>query len=368
MESLIQGWDGESVVVHHDRASGTWMFIAIHDRSLGMALGGCRMHVYGGPREGLADALRLARGMTMKWAALDFPFGGGKAVLAVPEPLRGPVRERLLVRFGQLVDSLGGNYGTGTDLGTGPTDMDVVRRRTAWVFGTSVEHGGSGDPGPWTALGVYSALQAASARAFGTEDVAGRSVLIQGVGGVGAPLARLVAEAGARVLVSDALPKRAASVAAELGAGVVGPDQVYDTECDIFAPCAIGGILNARSIPRLRCRIVVGSANNQLEEEVADAERLHQRGILYAPDFVANAGGAIALAAFEVLRWSRERVVRRVREVGQAVGLILDDALRADETPLHQASRRAEAVLARARFRTPGDPAAAGAVPAMVRG
>ncbi|MBI4545762.1 MAG: hypothetical protein HY703_11245 [Gemmatimonadetes bacterium] len=348
MEELIRAWDGESVVVRYDRPSGAWIFIALHDRSLGMAMGGCRMKVYGSPSEALRDALRLAQGMTLKWAAINFPFGGGKAVLAIPGPLGQEEREGLLLRFGEMVESLGGAYGTGVDLGTTPADMGIVGRRTSRVFGRYPEEGGAGDPGPWTALGVFAGLGAACDRAFGTAGLEGHSVLVQGVGDVGAPLARRLAEAGVRLLLSDALPDRAAGLARELGAEVVAPEVAYDTPCDVFAPCAIGGILNARSIPRLRCRVVAGSANNQLED-AGDAERLHERGILYAPDFVINAGGAIAHGALEVLGWSREQVEARVLQIGSALGEILDDAARHGESPLHEAVRRAERVLAAAQ-------------------
>lgn len=350
MESLLREWDGESTVVRYDRATDSWIFIAIHSRTLGMAAGGCRMNVYPGAREGLADALRLARGMTMKWAALDFPFGGGKAVLAVPGPLEGEARESLLLTVGDVLESLGGAYGTGVDLGTRPVDMDVVGRRTDHVFGRSPERGGAGDPGPWTALGVFASIRAACERAFDSSQLAGRTVLIQGAGNVGAPLARLLADAGAELLITDALPRRAEAVAAEVGARNIAPETVYDMSCDVFAPCAIGGVLNGRSIPRLRCRVVAGSANNQLEAE-SDAEELHRRGILYAPDFVANAGGAIAHGALEVLGWTPAQVEARVLELGETLGLMLDDALRADESPLHQAHRAAQRVLERAKSR-----------------
>ncbi|MBI4410392.1 MAG: leucine dehydrogenase [Gemmatimonadetes bacterium] len=357
MQDLIRQWDGESVVVRYDRPSDAWIFIVIHDRTLGMAMGGCRLKVYPTPNDALRDALRLAEGMTLKWAAIDFPFGGGKAVLAPSAPVEGKVREGLLLRFGELVESLGGTYGTGVDLGTTPADMNIIGRTTSRVFGRTPEHGGTGDPGPWTALGVFSGMKAACARAFGTRDLAGRSVLVQGVGGVGGPLARRLHEAGARVLVTDALPDRAARAAAQLGAQVVAPEEAYDTECDVFAPCAIGGVLNRRSIARLCCRIVAGSGNNQLEE-AADAERLHERGILYVPDFVINAGGAIAHGALEVLGWARNQVEARVLRIGETVGEILEDAARQGESPLREAERRAQRVLRAAREKRT-EPAAA---------
>ena len=348
MENLIREWDGESVTVRYDRPTNSWIFIAVHDRTLGMAMGGCRMNIYKSPRDGLRDALRLSQGMTLKWAAIDFPFGGGKAVLATPRPLDGESRAGLLLRFGDLVEALGGSYGTGVDLGTSPQDMDVVGLRTQRVFGRSPEHGGSGDPGPWTALGVYSGMLAACEHVFGEGSVAGRTILLQGVGGVGRPLARRLGEEGAQLILTDAIPARAQALAEELNARTVAPEAAYDTECDVFAPCAIGGILNERSIPRLRCRIVGGSANNQLERD-ADAALLHGRGILYAPDFVINAGGAIAHGALEVLRWTPERAAERVRRIHETVAEILNEAHSRGEPPLDEAIRRAQRVLASAR-------------------
>jgi len=348
MQDLIRNWEGECVVTRYDRASGAWIFIAIHDRTLGMAMGGCRLNTYASPAEGLNDALRLARGMTHKWAAIDFPFGGGKAVLAVPRPPDAATREALLLRFGELLESLGGMFGTGVDLGTTPQDMNVIGRRSRWVCGRTPEHGGAGDAGPWTALGVHAGMRAACSHAFGGATLEGRSVLLQGVGGVGAPLARRLAADGARLIVTDAIPARATALGAELGADVVAPELAYETPCDIFAPCAIGGVLNARSIARLRCRIVAGSANNQLEKD-EDAERLRAQGILWVPDFVINAGGAIAYGALEVLHWAPERTEQRVEKIFDAVDEILAEAEQKSESPLGEAIRRAERTLARAK-------------------
>ncbi len=348
MQALIREWDGECVVTRFDRASGAWIFIAIHDRTLGMAMGGCRLTTYAAPRDGLRDALRLASGMTLKWAAIDFPFGGGKAVLAVPGPLDVGTRDGLLGRFGELIESLGGIYGTGVDLGTTSRDMNVIAAHSRWVCGRTPEHGGAGDAGPWTALGVYAGMQAACGQVFGSAALEGRTVLVQGVGGVGAPLARRLVAEGARVIVTDALPVRASAIAQELGAEIVGPELAYETACDVFAPCAIGGILNARSIPRLRCRVVAGSANNQLERD-EDADTLHERGITWAPDFVTNAGGAIAYGALEVLHWTPERTERRVEKIHDTIDEILMEASRRAESPLREAVRLAGRNLERAR-------------------
>ncbi len=348
MEKLIREWDGEFVVVRYDREADAWIFVAVHDRTLGMALGGCRLKMYLGPAEGLQDALRLARGMTYKWAGVELPFGGGKSVIAPTRPLAAEERAALLSRFGDLLNSLGDVYGTGVDLGTGPADMNIIGERARWVFGRTPDRGGSGDPGPYTAMGVFAGLQAAAEHAFGSPSLARRTVLVQGVGGVGGPLIRLLAADGARLLISDALPARASALAAEVGADIVSPEAVYDTPCDIFAPCAIGGILNERSIPRLRCQVVGGSANNQLERD-EDAAALHARDILYVPDFVINAGGAIAHASLEVLGWAEAKTAERVRRIRQSVGEILDQSAAVGESPLQEANRRAERFLDHAR-------------------
>ncbi len=348
MEDLLRQWDGECVVVRYDHQTDTWIYIAIHDRTLGMAMGGCRMNVYPTPADGLKDALRLAHGMTYKWAAIGFPFGGGKSVLAVPRRLEGEEREGLLVRFGEIIEGLGGAYGGGVDLGTTPEDMNVIGRATSRVFGRTLDHGGAGDPGPWTALGVYAGIRVAVHRTLGSEDLDGHTILVQGLGGVGTPLAQRLYDGGARVLVSDTDEERARRIAEEVEGEVVAPEDVYDTECDVYAPCAVGATLNARTIPRLRCRIVAGSANNQLETE-EDAERLRERGIVYVPDFVVNAGGAIAHGALEMLKWTRERVERRVLMIGDTVREILDVAEQEGISPVVEAGQRAERVIAAVR-------------------
>lgn len=359
LQELMEAWDGECVVMRHDAETGAWIFIAVHDRTLGMAMGGCRMRIYPDPAAGLRDAQRLAAGMTLKWAGIEFPLGGGKAVLAIPRPLEGSEREGLLLRFGSLVESLGGLYGTGVDLGTTPADMVAVGRRTSRVAGRPPDAGGAGDPGPWTALGVLEGIRSAVGPTFGRDDLSGRSVLVQGAGGVGRPLAHLLAERGARVLVSDPLEARAREVAAAVGGEVVAADAAYEAECDIFAPCAVGGVLNPQTIPRLRCRVVAGSANNQLESD-GDARRLADRGILYVPDFIINAGGAVAHGILEFLKWPASEVEPRVRAIGATVAEILDEAGREGLLPAEVAVRRARRHIDGRRARAPAREAAAG--------
>jgi leucine dehydrogenase len=342
MEELIRQWDGECVVVRYDGEADAWMFIAIHSRRLGPASGGTRMKVYDCPTDGLRDAQRLAEGMTYKWACADFPQGGGKGVIALSRPLEGAEREALLERYGRLVDMLGGNYGTGADLGVGPDLVEVIARSTKRVFGMH----GAGDPGPWTALGTFVAIQALARRLYGSTDLNGRTVLVQGLGGAGRPLCERLVGVGARLKVTDVDEDRAKLVADALGATAVKADDAYNEECDIFAPCAVGGILNESTIPSLKCAGVAGCANNQLEEH-EDADRLHERGILYSPDFVNNAGGAIALCGMESLGMNEKAVEQKILSIGQALDEIFQEAGRNEETPLLAAEARARRVLER---------------------
>ena len=344
---LMEAWDGIGVVVRYDRPTGTWIFIALHNDTLGPPTGGCRMKVYPRPEDGLLDALRLSEGMTQKWAGIGFPYGGGKSVLAVPKPLAGEERKGLFRRFGALLNSLKGAYGTGGDLGTTPEDMKEIASVSEYVIGIHGRTEGPMDPGAFTAIGVFAGIQAALRHTRGRSDPAGVSVLIQGVGGVGGPLARLLSDAGAELVLSDSNESRVASLANELGAGMVSPDAVYDTACDVYAPCAVGSTLNRETIARLRCTIVAGSANNQLATP-EDADRLHGRGILYAPDYVINAGGAMA---FTLIYGGEDRVdelERRVSEIGTTLSGIFEEAGRLGISPAEAAERRVESVLKRA--------------------
>ncbi len=343
MQKLIEEWSGESVVARYDRAAQTWMFIAIHDTTLGAAMGGCRMKVYGSPEEALHDAMRLAEGMTYKWATIGFDLGGGKSVLAVPRRLEGREREALFRGFGRLIDSLKGAYACGPDLGTTPEDMAVIAQETPYVHG-GTRQGETADPGPYTALGVLAGVRSAVRQVFGENELAGRSVLIEGVGDVGIPLARLLQQSGARILVSDIDAERAAAVAAEVGGEVVAAARAYETACDVYAPCAVGATLNAETVPVLQCRIVAGCANNQLAGQ-EDAEQLHARGILYAPDYVINAGGAMALPLLGRREHSEDEIRERILGFEQTLDEIFGEASERGESPLHAATRRVTRVL-----------------------
>jgi leucine dehydrogenase len=344
-EESIRAWDGEEVLCRWDELLGAWMLIGVHSTVLGPAMGGTRMKSYLTPDEALADALRLSQAMTLKQAAADLPFGGGKAVLAVPEIPSGRERRELLLRYAQLVNSLGGTYVTAADMNTGQADMDVIWERCPHVLGRSPQRGGSGDPGDATAIGVFHGIVASLLHLDGDATLAGRSVLIQGVGSVGRRLATLLHAAGASVRVADADPARASAVAHEVGGTVVPPGEVIGTVADVYAPCAVGGVLSAGSIPRLRCRIVAGAANNQLAE-ADDAARLRDAGILYAPDYVINAGGVIHLAGLETLGWTEEEVEGRIARIEDTLATIYAAADAEDITTEAAAER-----VARARIR-----------------
>ena len=343
---VLHDWDGVGVVVRRDGPTGAWIFVVLDDDTLGPATGGCRMKTYPRIEDALQDGLRLARGMTWKWAAMDFPFGGGKSVLAVPRELEGDERRGLLRRFGSLLNSLGGRYGTGADLGTTTEDMRTIAEVSPYVIGVHGRSEGPMDPSPFTALGVFSGIRAAMRHVEGEATLEGRSVLVQGVGAVGGPLARRLAEAGARVLISDIDAARARRAADEIGAQAVPHEGVQSTPCDVYAPCAVGGILNADSVPRLRCRIVAGAANNQLATP-ADADRLAGRDILYAPDFVINGGGAMAFTLIYRGEEEERELERQVRSIGRRIGSILDEAETEGVTPLDAAMRYVHRVLAR---------------------
>ena len=321
----VEGWDGSGLVIRRDGESGATILIALHSEKLGPSSGGTRLAVYPDEAAARRDALRLAEGMTYKWAAAGFPRGGGKAVLAVPADLDAGARRGLLRRYGSLIQELAGRFWTGADVGTSAEDMDVIAETGApYVFSRTPARGGAGGSGTWTAMGVFAAMATVCEKLWGEASVAGRRVLVQGTGSVGGPLIEKLLAAGAIVSFSDVAE---AAVKRFDGRGLpfVPPDAVFDAACDVFAPCALGGVLNADTIPRLRCRAVVGAANNQLATP-ADAERLRDLGILYGPDFVVNAGGAIAITGQESLGWSAERAADEVVRIGETLERVLDIA------------------------------------------
>jgi leucine dehydrogenase len=348
IEDLIDRWDGEATIVSKDHPTGAWFVIAVHSTALGPSAGGCRMRVYDTPADAVRDAHRLSAAMTRKFAVNDLPIGGGKSVLAVPALPSGEERAGLLRRFARLVDSLGGLYAVGPDMNTSASDMDVIGEVTRHVHCRTEAAGGTGSTAPDTANGVYSAIRATVAHLFGSDDLAGRSVVIQGVGAVGALLATRLAGEGAKVTVGDVDGARAAAVAATVGARVVDPADVLTEPCDVLSPCATGGVLHEGTIPALRCRAVVGAANNQLAEP-ADAERLHAAGILWAPDFVANSGGVFHGGGYDVLGWPRDRVDASVAAIGDRLRAMYEEAERKGVPPVEVAEAMADLRLAAAR-------------------
>ncbi|HHW17941.1 MAG TPA: Glu/Leu/Phe/Val dehydrogenase [Firmicutes bacterium] len=304
----------EQVVFCYDKVSGLKSIIAIHDTTLGPALGGLRMWPYKSEEEALIDVLRLSRGMTYKNSAMGLNLGGGKAVI-IGDPRRDK-SEELFRAFGKFVNTLGGRYITAEDVGTSTEDMEIIRTETPYVCGLAET---SGNPSPVTAFGVYRAMMAAAKEAFGSDNLAGRKVAVQGVGSVGLNLIKRLLEAGATVYAADIFPDKVQK-AVELGAKAVPADRIIDQECDIFAPCALGGVINDETIPRLKAKVVCGAANNQLLEE-RHGKALSQRGILYAPDFIANGGGVINVA--EELQPGGYRSERALAKVSKIYDILL---------------------------------------------
>jgi leucine dehydrogenase len=310
----------EQVVFFSDAQSKLRAIVAIHDTTLGPSLGGCRFWPYKSDEEALVDVLRLSRAMTYKAAAAGLNLGGGKAVIiGDPRKLKS---EELFRAYGSFIEGLGGRYITAEDVGTSVEDMESVRMETRNVVGLGRALGGSGDPGIVTAFGVSRGMEACLDFRFGSPELAGRTVAIQGLGHVGGELAALLAKAGAKLVVTDIDEKRIQQIVQQHGASAVRADDIYDVECDIFAPCALGGGLNDKTIPRLRCPIVAGAANNQLGDEQIHGDQLQKLGILYAPDFVINAGGLINVAN-ELQGYNREKAMGEARNIYDIVLRIL---------------------------------------------
>ena len=349
---LLASWDGEEVLTRHDPSSGATIHICVHSTALGPASGGTRLRVYAAQDDALLDGMRLARAMTYKNAVAGLPLGGGKAVIAVPRIPTGDARRHLLLHYGEIVTELRGRYRTACDMNTTSQDMDVVAETCPYVFGRTVGNGGSGTSAPATAVGVDHAIRAALQMTFGSSDPGGRTVAIQGVGAVGALLAAQLADAGAEVLVADVDGERAAAVAAAVGGRTVDPSSILAARCDVLAPCATGGVLDAEAIDHLRCRIVAGAANNQLEHD-RDGERFLDRGIVYVPDFVASAGGIIHLASRELLRESEAELDARLTAIGATTTAVLEASAARGISTERAAREIADARIAAARGARP---------------
>lgn len=343
--SYLEKYDYEQIVFCHDAASGLKAVIAIHDTTLGPALGGCRMWSYRSEDDAILDALRLARGMTYKAAAAGLNLGGGKTVI-IGDAKRDK-SEALFRSLGRYIQSLNGRYITAEDVGTNVHDMDLIHQETNFVTGISKAYGSSGNPSPLTALGVFRGILATAKVALGSDDLAGKTIAIQGLGSVGYALAEQLHAAGAHLIVADINEESIARAVKELSARAVSAAEISTVACDIFAPCALGAVINDDTIERLRCKAVAGSANNQLAEE-RHGDRLHEMGILYAPDYVINSGGLINVAD-ELEGYHPERAQAKVEAIYDIMLKLY--AFATDERiPSYQAAdRMAEARIAQMR-------------------
>lgn len=336
----------EQVVFCYNEGAGLRAIVAIHDTTLGPALGGLRMWPYATEDEAIVDALRLARGMTYKAAAAGLNLGGGKSVI-IGDP-RKDKSEALFRAFGRFVQTLGGRYITAEDVGTTVEDMDYVHMETDFVTGVSAAFGSSGDPSPATAFGVWQGMKATAKEAFGTEKLSGLKVAIQGVGHVGYYLARHLRDEGARLTVCDISEESTTRARTELGTEVVDVNAIYDVDCDIFSPCALGAVINPKTLPRLKCKVVAGCANNQLLSP-ADGNALEERKILYAPDYVINAGGLINVAD-ELEGYNRDRAYKKVAGIYGNMERVISLA-KGERIPTYRAADR----LAEERIRRIGE-------------
>lgn len=331
----------ERVAKCEDPASGLLAFVSVHNTALGPALGGLRMWKYESEQAALTDVLRLSRGMTYKSSVAKTGLGGGKSVIVGDS--RKDKSPALFEAMGRFIDSFGGQYITAEDVGTGIADLKQVKAGTRWVTGLGREDGGSGNPSPYTALGCFVGIQAAAVEAWGNDSLQGKVVAIQGPGSVGFPLGQHLVKAGAKLVVADVSQENLDRSVKELGAKAVPPQAIYDTPCDIFAPCALGGILNDETIPRLKCKVIGGAANNQLLDENRHAQALKDRGILYVPDYVINAGGIINVSLeLEPGGYDETKAVAKIRNIFDALRSIFETAKRRNVTTHAAAQEVAE--------------------------
>ncbi len=302
----------EQIVFCQDEKTGLKAIIAIHNTVLGPSLGGTRMWSYATEAEAVKDVLRLSRGMTYKSAISGLNLGGGKAVIIGDS--RKDKSEGLFRRFGQFVDSLGGKYITAEDVGISPSDISYVAMETDYVAGLPKSHGGSGDPSPVTAHGVYMGMKGAAKFAYGSESLEGKKVAVQGVGHVGTTLVEKLVKEGAKVTITDIHEDLLKGIAGRMNVAVVSPDDIYDVDMDIYAPCALGATVNDDTLSRLKCQVIAGAANNQLASEAVHGKILLDKGIVYAPDFLVNAGGIINCYA-EVAGYEQDWAMDEVEKI-----------------------------------------------------
>jgi leucine dehydrogenase len=337
----------ENLVICSDPETGLKALIGIHSTVLGPSLGGLRFWNYAREEDAITDVLRLSRGMSLKNSVAGLDLGGGKAVIiGDPSKLKTP---ELLRRFAQFVHGQAGRYITAEDVGITTADMAIIREVTPHVAGLPEAMGGSGDPSPFTALGVYLAMKACAGKIFGSDSLKGKSVSVQGAGHVGGYLTEHLIKEGAKVYVSDFFADRAEALAARTGAIMVERDAIYDLPVDIYAPCALGATVNSDTIPRIQASIICGAANNQLENEVEHGKQLGERGILYAPDFLINAGGVINVYQ-ETLGYDRAMATQKVEKIYDTLKAIFK-AAEAQHITTHQAAQNIamERILAKSR-------------------
>ncbi len=344
-EMISKHGDHEQVVFCHDKSVGLKAIIAIHNTALGPALGGTRMWNYKSEEDALTDVLRLSKGMTYKASAAGLNLGGGKAVI-IGDP-KTQKTEGLFRAFGQFVNSLNGRYITAEDVGTGVKDMENIFMETPWVTGIPKTFGGSGDPSPYTAHGVLMGIKASAHEKLGTDSLKGMRIAVQGLGNVGSNLVKYLIEEGAKVIVADIDPVRVKMHHDQFGVEAVSPDQILSVDCDIQAPCAMGAIVNDQSISKFKCKIIAGGANNQLAE-ARHGDQLRELGILYAPDYVVNAGGLMNVFV-ELEGYSSELAFEKTKKVYDNVKKVFEIAKR-DHIGTHTAADR----LAEERIKTIG--------------
>ena len=345
----------EQVLFCRNDDAGLRAIIGIHSTALGPALGGCRLYNYSSEADAVRDVLRLSRGMTYKAAVAGLDLGGGKAVIIGEPSIKN---EALFRAFGRQVDSLGGRYVTAEDMNTTVEDMAFIRRETRWVTGTDKDSGGSGDPSPVTAWGVFHGIRACLEVVYGSPDLTGRTVAIQGLGSVGFHLAGFLREAGAKLIFSDISERKLRHAVEAYGGTVAEDEDYYSAECDVLAPCAIGGIINASTIGKIKAPIIAGAANNQLDDEDEDGKRIVEAGITYAPDYVINAGGLINVYA-ELKQLPASQAMAQATNIFDTVKRVINLAREKEITSTEASNRIAEERIERVsrlrRLRKPAE-------------
>ena len=325
----------EQIVMCSDPAVGLQAIIAIHDTTLGPACGGVRIWPYESEQEAVMDALRLSRAMTYKSAAADLPLGGGKGVIIADAHTQKT--EALLRSYGRFVDTLAGRYLTTTDVGSTGRDLEYVGQETAHVVGKPTTSGGSGDTSVMTGLGVYMGMKACAKQIWHSDSLTGKKVAIQGFGKVGFQLTHHLLKEDVNLVVTD-IYSNSLDRARDMGVEVVKPDKIYDIACDIFSPCALGGTVNGETIPRMSCLMVAGGANNQLAED-ADGYELHRRGILYAPDYIINAGGIINVSAEIGSEYNLDRAREKTERIYETISRVIQIS-KDEDIPTSQGANR----------------------------